>query len=109
LPKNSVPEDDPRIGYELKLRTLSHKKAMLLERLNAKRIEAITLNQQYASFKWLVDRNISRLIKSSNLDLNETLHTPFVLISSNTRSIECQVSFKWKTHHILNFIACGWK
>jgi hypothetical protein len=90
--KNSLPEDDPRINFEIKQRLLSQKKSMLLERLNSKKIEAITLNQQYASFKWLVDRNVSRMINSLNFDVNETLHTPFVLISSNTRSIECQIS-----------------
>jgi hypothetical protein len=84
---------------KMKLQALLKKKAELQNRLQEKREEAVNLNQHYASFKWLVDRNIARVLNgSSRIDVSETLHVPFVLVSSNIGSIECQVRYQ------MNFI-----
>jgi hypothetical protein len=89
--KIEIPKEETNVVERLS-QTKNSIKA-IKERIAKKRIDAITLNQQYVASKWLIDRNLSKLAKMRKAPTDEVIHIPFVVISSPKQCpIEMQVS-----------------
>eukprot|EP00475_Leptophrys_vorax_P002795 TRINITY_DN11579_c0_g5_i2.p1 TRINITY_DN11579_c0_g5~~TRINITY_DN11579_c0_g5_i2.p1 ORF type:complete len:481 (-),score=96.61 TRINITY_DN11579_c0_g5_i2:195-1544(-) len=93
LLKNAAVQSQTNAPGVERLESIRGEIKILKERLERKKIEAVSVNQQYVALKWLIDRNLSRLARTPKVQIDTLVHIPFVVISSQRECpIELQVS-----------------